>query len=480
MPDGPVCHILGTFHADLTFTTVGSSDKNDGTKGRGSVAKPCDARNRGVNVMQVMRKKGVAATIVAALMGFSANSVWAAEPVSVTDVASTSDTLFIMLGAVMILAMHAGFAFLEAGSVRRKNQVNALNKILCEWSFSTLIYFLIGYPLARGISFLSPVDTMTVDHGVSYMRFFLLLGFAACIPAIISGGVAERAKFWTNATAGMFFVGLIYPLIEGLTWGRMSAALGSADGWLARVSGAPFHDFAGSVVVHATGGWLALPAVILLGARMKRYETDSIKVSSIPFLSLGSWILIVGWFGFNVMSAGALSNISGLVAINSLMAMVGGTLAALFISRNDAGFVHNGALAGLVAVCAGSDLYHPISALMVGAVAGAIFVFLFQTETNRWKIDDVLGVWPLHGMCGAWGGIACGIFGQKALGGVGGVSFFAQLLVTAGIVVVCLIASTLVYGLLKRTVGIRLTEHEEMVGADLSVHMIESQPEEAL
>ena len=417
---------------------------------------------------------------MAALTVLGAGTAWAAEPASVTEVAMTSDTLFILIGAVMILAMHAGFAFLEVGSVRRKNQVNALNKILCEWSFSTLIYFLIGYPLARGISFLLPVETMAADHGVGYMRFFLLLGFAACIPAIISGGVAERAKFWTNAAAGMFFVGLIYPLIEGLTWGRMSGALAGADGWLARVAGAPFHDFAGSVVVHATGGWLALPAVMLLGARMKRYESDSIKVSSIPFLALGSWILIVGWFGFNVMSAGALANISGIVAINSLMAMVGGTLAALFISRNDAGFVHNGALAGLVAVCAGSDLYHPISALMVGAVAGALFVFLFQTETNRWHIDDVLGVWPLHGACGAWGGIACGIFGQKALGGLGGVSFFSQLLVTGGVVAFCLVASTLVYGLLKRTVGIRLSEHEELVGADLAVHMIESHPEEAL
>lgn len=417
---------------------------------------------------------------MAVFSGLSVLQAQASEGPSVVEIAKTSDTLFILIGAVMILAMHAGFAFLEVGSVRHKNQVNALNKILCEWAFSTLIYFLIGYPLSRGISFLAPIESMAADHGVEYVRFFLLLGFAACIPAIISGGVAERSKFWPNAAAGMFFVGLVYPLIEGLTWGRMSGALAGTEGWLARVAGAPFHDFAGSVVVHAVGGWLALPAVILLGARMKRYNSDSIKVSSIPFLALGSWILIVGWFGFNVMSAGALSSISGVVAINSLLAMVGGTLAALFISRNDAGFVHNGALAGLVAVCAGSDLYHPISALTVGAVAGALFVFLFQAETNRWHIDDVLGVWPLHGACGAWGGIACGIFGQKALGGIGGVSFFSQLFVTGCVVAVCLCASTLVYWLLKHTVGIRLSEHEEMVGADLAVHMIESQPEEAL
>ena len=406
-----------------------------------------------------------------------------AENEGPATLAESSNTLFILLGAVMILAMHGGFAFLEVGSVRRKNQVNALNKIICEWGFSTLVYFLIGYPLSRGISFLVPAREMAANHGFEYVKFFLFLGFAACIPAIISGGVAERAKFWTNSVAGGIFVGLIYPLIDGVTWGRFNAALGSTEGWLATTFGAPFHDFAGSVVVHATGGWLALPAILLLGARLKRYDTNSIKVSSIPFLALGSWILIVGWFGFNVMSAGSLDAISGLVAINSLMAMVGGTIAAMFISKNDAGFVHNGALAGLVAVCAGSDIYHPISAAVVGAIAGGIFVFLFEMETEKWKIDDVLGVWPLHGVCGAWGGVAAGIFGHESLGGLCSseeISFFSQLIVTLLIVVFSLVASAAVYGLLKVTVGIRLDPHEELMGSDLTVHKIEANPEESM
>lgn len=424
------------------------------------------------------KKVAFAATFLAGLC--LSGTATAAGGDAAGELASSSNTLFILLGAVMILAMHGGFAFLEVGSVRRKNQVNALNKIICEWGFSTILYFLIGYPIARGVSFLVPIEEMAADHGFEYVKFFLLLGFAACIPAIISGGVAERAKFWTNSLAGGIFVGLVYPLIEGMTWGRFNRCLGGTDGWLAATFGAPFHDFAGSVVVHATGGWLALPAVLLLGARLKRYESQSIKVSSIPFLALGSWILLVGWFGFNVMSAGALESVSGLVAINSLMAMVGGTLAAMLISKNDAGFVHNGALAGLVAVCAGSDLYHPVCAAVVGAFAGGIFVFMFETETEKWKIDDVLGVWPLHGICGAWGGIAAGIFGQKALGGLGGVSFFSQLIVTALIILICLAASALVYGALKRTVGIRLGKHEEMRGSDLSIHMIEANPEEAM
>jgi Amt family ammonium transporter len=428
----------------------------------------------------MFKMKKVAATVTFLTGLCLSGTAMAAEEEAAAELASSSNTLFILIGAVMILAMHGGFAFLEVGSVRRKNQVNALNKIICEWGFSTLVYFLIGYPIARGISFLVPVEEMAANHGIEYVKFFLLLGFAACIPAIISGGVAERAKFWTNSVAGIIFVGLVYPLIEGMTWGRFSNFLGGAEGWLAHTFGAPFHDFAGSVVVHATGGWLALPAIMLLGARLKRYETTSIKVSSIPFLALGSWILIVGWFGFNVMSAGNLGAVSGLVAMNSLMAMVGGTLAAMTISKNDAGFVHNGALAGLVAVCAGSDIYHPVCAAVVGAFAGGIFVFMFENETEKWKIDDVLGVWPLHGICGAWGGIAAGIFGQKALGGLGGVSFFSQLIVTLLVIVICLVASTLVYGLLKITVGIRLSPHEELRGSDLSVHMIEANPEEAM
>lgn len=399
--------------------------------------------------------------------------------VMVSGLSTSANTLFLMLGAVMILAMHAGFAFLEVGSVRKKNQVNALNKIICEWSFSTLVYFFIGYPIARGVSFFGSANFLAESSGLELVRFFLLLGFAACIPAIISGGVAERAKFWTNSLAGVLFVAFVYPVIEAVTWGQYSSAIGGADGLFSRLFGAPFHDFAGSVVVHATGGWLALPAILLLGARLKRYESNAIRISSIPFLALGSWILIVGWFGFNVMSAGAIGDISGLVAINSLMAMVGGVIVALFVSKNDAGFVHNGALAGLVAVCAGSDLYHPIGALVVGGIAGAIFVVLFHLETEEFKIDDVLGVWPLHGVCGAWGGIAAGIFGLEMFGGRGGVSFVSQLIVTAGVVLFTLVCGFFVYGFLKVRFGIRLSEQDEVCGSDLTVHRIEACPEDA-
>ncbi len=384
------------------------------------------------------------------------------------------DVLFVLLGAIMVLAMHGGFAFLEVGTVRHKNQVNALVKIICDFSASTIFYFLIGYTLAYGAGFLTGAESLAEQNGYELVKFFFLLTFAAAIPAIISGGIAERAKFYPQLVASAALVALIYPFFEGIVWNGNFGV----QGWLESTFGAPMRDFAGSVVVHAMGGWIALAAVLLLGARRGRYkkggEMSAHPPSSIPFLALGAWMLTVGWFGFNVMSAQTLDGISGLVALNSLMAMAGGTLAALFVGRSDPGFVYNGPLAGLVAICAGSDIMHPLGALVTGAIAGALFVVFFTVTQNRWKIDDVLGVWPLHGICGAWGGIAAGIFGTQALGGLGGVSFMSQLVGTVLGVAVALIGGFIVYGILKQAVGIRLDPEDEFKGADLSIHKISS------
>ena len=388
-----------------------------------------------------------------------------------------ADTLFILLGGIMVLAMHAGFAFLELGTVRQKNQVNALVKILVDFSVSTVMYFAVGYGVAYGTHFFVGAESLAERNGYELVKFFFLLTFAAAIPAIISGGIAERAKFWPQLLATAVIVGFVYPFFEGIVWNSHFGV----QAWIEATTGAAFHDFAGSVVVHAVGGWLALGAVMLLGPRANRYRKDGAisahPPSNIPFLALGAWILTVGWFGFNVMSAQTLDKISGLVAVNSLMAMVGGTLAALVMGKNDPGFVHNGPLAGLVAVCAGSDLMHPLGALVVGGVAGGLFVSLFTLTQNRWKLDDVLGVWPLHGLCGAWGGVAAGIFGQQALGGLGGVSLNAQLIGTALGVLWALVGGFVVYGVLKVALGLRLTQEEEFDGADLTIHRIRATPE---
>jgi ammonium transporter, Amt family len=388
-----------------------------------------------------------------------------------------ADTLFILLGAIMVLAMHAGFAFLELGTVRKKNQVNALVKILVDFAVSTIAYFFIGYAVAYGTSFFVGAEALAAKNGYELVKFFFLLTFAAAIPAIVSGGIAERARFGPQLIATAVLVGLIYPLFEGAVWGGRFGF----QAWIKDVTGAEFHDFAGSVVVHTVGGWIGLAAVLLLGARANRYRKDGAisahPPSSIPFLALGAWVLAVGWFGFNVMSAQTLDKISGLVAVNSLLAMAGGTLVAALLGRNDPGFAYNGPLAGLVAVCAGSDVMHPLGALVVGGVAGAIFVVMFTLTQNRWKIDDVLGVWPLHGLCGAWGGIACGIFGAPALGGLGGVSIGAQVIGTVVGVLWALVGGFAVYGVLRVVMGLRLSAEEEHEGADLSIHKIGATPE---
>ncbi|MFI0400299.1 MAG: ammonium transporter [Thiolinea sp.] len=388
------------------------------------------------------------------------------------------DTLFVLIGAVMVLAMHAGFAFLEVGTVRHKNQVNALVKIIADFAVSTIAYFFIGYYVAYQTDFFHSAHDLAANNGFGLVKFFFLLTFAAAIPAIISGGIAERAKFYPQLAATFILVALIYPFFEGIAW---NGAFGIQAAFES-LFGAKFHDFAGSVVVHAMGGWIALGAVVLLGARHGRYNKQGKPMSAhppsnIPFLALGAWTLTVGWFGFNVMSAQAVQGISGLVAINSLMAMVGGILAAIVLGKNDPGFVHNGPLAGLVAVCAGSDIMHPLGALFVGIVAAAIFVWAFTAAQNKWRIDDVLGVWPLHGLCGAWGGIAAGIFGLEALGGMGGVSFMSQLAGTLLGIVIAVAGGFIVYGILKKTMGLRLTQEEEYNGADLSIHKIKANPE---
>jgi len=390
---------------------------------------------------------------------------------------TSADVLFILLGAIMVLAMHAGFAFLELGTVRQKNQVNALMKILVDFSVSTIAYFFIGYSIAYGVNFFGSAESLAAKSGYELVKFFFLLTFAAAIPAIVSGGIAERAKFQPQLAATFLLVGFVYPFFESIAWNQ---AFG-IQAWIKSIFGAEFHDFAGSVVVHAVGGWIGLTAVLMLGARSGRYTKDgriaAHPPSSIPFLALGAWVLSVGWFGFNVMSAQTIDKITGLVAVNSLMAMAGGTLAGLIAGRNDPGFVHNGPLAGLVAICAGSDVMHPIGALATGGVAGALFVWMFTLTQNRWKIDDVLGVWPLHGLCGTWGGLAAGIFGAKALGGLGGVSFMSQFIGTLLGVVIALAGGFLVYGVLKSMVGLRLDAEQEYEGADVAIHRISATPE---
>ena len=395
-----------------------------------------------------------------------------------------ADVLFLLMGAILVFAMHGGFAFLEVGTVRHKNQVNALCKIIVDFAISTVCYFVIGYWIAHGLGFFASAEAISGGatgydpQGLTLVKFFFLATFAAAVPAIVSGGIAERARFLPQCVASALLVAFCYPFFEGMVWDKTFAL---QESFFAAKFGAEFKDFAGSIVVHAFGGWAALAAVWKLGPRLGRYDKGRSMASppsSIPWLAMGSWLLCIGWFGFNVMSAQTLKTVTGLVAINSLMAMCGGIIAAMIAGRNDPGFVHNGALAGLVAVCAGSDVMHPIGSLFVGGVAGVIFVHMFQIATNRWQIDDVLGVWPLHGLCGLWGGIACGIFGQTTFGGLGGVSFASQLIGSVMGAGLGLLAGLIVYSAVDAVMGLRMTPDEERAGADLAIHKISANPEE--
>lgn len=388
---------------------------------------------------------------------------------AIDQLATAANTQFILLGAILVFAMHAGFAFLEVGTVRQKNQVNALVKIMTDFGVSALVYFFIGYNIAYGIDFFQPASELSQNNGYELVKFFFLMTFAAAIPAIISGGIAERAKFYPILIGSALVVAFVYATFEGVIW---NGNLG-LQAWLEETFGASFHDFAGSVVVHGVGGWVALAAVLILGGRNGRRM--AFLPSNIPFLALGAWILAIGWFGFNVMSAQTLDGISGLVAMNSLMAMVGGIVVTMIVGDKDPGFIHNGPLAGLVAVCAGSDVMHPLGSLVVGGVAGALFVVSFSWMQRKLRnVDDVLGVWPLHGLCGAWGGIAAGIFGLEALGGMGGVSLASQVIGTILGIVFAFIGGYIIYLLIDKISGIRLSEEEEFNGADLSIHKIGS------
>jgi len=396
-----------------------------------------------------------------------------------------ADVLFLLVGAVLVFAMHGGFAFLEAGTVRHKNQVNALCKILVDFAISTVAYFFIGYAIAYGVAFFVSAEQLNGagkgfdPQGLSLAKFFFLATFASAVPAIVSGGIAERAKFGAQCTATALIVALFYPLLEGVAWNKN---FGLQEHFFKGTLGEEFHDFAGSIVVHAVGGWIGFSAVRQLGPRLGRYDKGraiGIPPSSIPWLAMGSWLLCIGWFGFNVMSAQSLKGVTGLIALNSLMAMCGGIIAAMIAGDGDPGFIHNGALAGLVAVCAGSDVMHPIGALFVGGVAGALFVYAFQKAGDpKWNFDDVLGVWALHGLCGLWGGIACGIFGLKEFGGLGGVGFTSQLVGSLMGAAYGAIAGFVVYRTVDVLLGLRLGADDERRGADLAVHKITANPEE--
>ena len=336
-----------------------------------------------------------------------------------------TDVLFVLMGAIMVLAMHSGFAFLELGTVRKKNQVNALVKILADFAVSTMAYFFVGYLVAYGTGFFASAPELRAEKRLRAGQVLL--------SADLRGSRSRdrlrrhrRARELLSAACGhgLVWSRFIYPFFEGIVWNDRFGLQGWMEGAVRREV-SRFRGLGGGAhrgrMARACRGAAAGRAPRPLHARMARWSRT--RRRAFPFWPSGAWVLTVGWFGFNVMSAQTIDKISGLVAVNSLMAMAGGTIAALLLGRNDPGFVYNGPLAGLVAVCAGSDVMHPLGALVTGAVAGALFVSMFTRDRRTLEDRRCARCVAAARAVRCLGRHRRGIFGATALGGLGGVSF---------------------------------------------------------
>ena len=388
----------------------------------------------------------------------------------------TTNNVWMMICTALVFFMHTGFAFLEIGLTRQKNTINILFKNIFIITTGLLLYYLIGFNLmypgefngylgsiVPGIN--PPENGMTpayADGGYTWWTDFLFQGmFAATAATIVSGAVAERMKIGPFMIFTLLYVGFIYPIAGSWKWG---------GGFLHQLG---FYDFAGSTLVHSVGGWAALVAVWLLGARIGKFKngkTQAIPGHNIPLATAGVLILWLGWFGFNggsVLSANPESTSLTLVT-TCLAAAAGGVVAALvsFIKYKnlDLTMFLNGILGGLVGITAGADVMTPESAIIIGAIAGVLIVFAVSF-VDAIKLDDPVGAIAVHLICGIWGTLAVGIFSTNPAH-----TFLIQLTGVACYAVLCIVSSFLIFYTLKKTVGIRVSEKEELEGLDTHEH----------
>ena len=392
------------------------------------------------------------------------------------------DNLWILIAAALVFLMHLGFATIESGLTRQKNTVNILFKNVfiismgvltyAFWGFNSMYpgdfngWFALGTPIANGFEGADALANMTSNYAdYTYWADFIFQAmFAATAATIVSGAVAERIKLGSFMIGATLLVAFVYPVTGSWKWG---------GGWLDQ---AGFYDFAGSTLVHAFGGFAALAAVLLLGSRKGKYVNGQIKPilgHSMPLATIGAFLLFLGWFGFNggsVLSADP--GLVSLVFVTTAMAGCAGGLAAmaaswLFLKKPDLSMALNGLLAGLVGITAGADVISPMASIIVGAVAG-VLVVLSVVALDKAKIDDPVGAISVHGTCGIWGTLAVGIFGGSDF------SFATQLKGTLAISLFAFFASLIVFGLLKFTVGLRVSEQEEEEGLDVGEHGVAS------
>ena len=403
----------------------------------------------------------------------------------------TINNVWMMVCTALVFFMHLGFAFLEIGLTRQKNTINILFKNIFIITVGLLLYCLVGFNLMypgfesgdwgilgfAGFGLDSPLTSegvldLTYNEGYTYWTDFLFQGmFAATAATIVSGAVAERMKIGPFLIFTVIYVGLIYPIAGSWKWG---------GGFLQTLE-TPFYDFAGSTLVHSVGGWAALVAVCLLGSRIGKFKDGKIQAipgHNIPLATAGVLILWLGWFGFNggsVLSADP--GLTSLTLVTTCLAAASGGVVAAIVSmlkfkNMDLTMFLNGILGGLVAITAGADQMSPTDAILIGGVAGAIIVFAVSL-IDRLKLDDPVGAIAVHLVCGIWGTLAVGLFGNLA----GGAQFVSQLIGVVSYALLCIISSFIIIYTLKKIVGIRVSEREELEGLDAHEHGMDAYPD---
>lgn len=357
-----------------------------------------------------------------------------------------SDVLLLLVGVTLVFAAQLGFALRELGANERGREPQAAAKLAALFAVSVLAYVLIGFRFAYGASALSVLGSMAPSPG----RVLVALAFACAVPAVVAGAIAGRARLWPQLVVAVLAAGLLYPLLERIAWGGRAYV----QQLMTSSFGYPFHDFGGAMLAHGLAGWLALAALMVLGPRAGRFdahgEPQPLAPASPHVSTLGIWLLALAWIGLNVLGSTRLPAAAGLVTGNALLAMAGGLLAALATRMKDTGVAHHGALAAVIAVSAGADVISPPAAIVVGAVAGALPGVAWHLCERHWCVDDVVGAWPVHGLAGVWGALACGVFGQTALGGQGGVSILSQALGTLGVIGVAIVSGFAIFAVLDR------------------------------
>ncbi len=400
------------------------------------------------------------------------------------------DTLWVIVAAALVFFMQAGFAMLEAGFTRARSAINVLMKNLMDVSFGMIVFYLIGFTFMFGTGafigmggFGIEAIENPVEGSLSLFAFFFFqAAFAATAATIVSGAIAERAKFYSYVFISIAITVFIYPVVGHWVWG---------GGWLSTMA-TPFHDFAGSTVVHSVGGWASLVAAIIIGPRLGRFDKKSgnseFDGHNIPIAALGTFILWFGWYGFNAGSNLAISSVEaanavGLIAVNTTLAAAAGAvvttlLSTLLLGKPSAGIMLNGTLGGLVAITAGCDAVSPMSAITIGIIGGAAVYFATEMLATL-KIDDVVGAFPVHGVGGIVGTLCVGLFatdGGLFLGG-GTALFVTQIIGVVSVAAWVILTSYIVISVLKVTVGVRVSKEDELAGIDITKHGISAYPQ---